>query len=162
MTELDGIYWTAAIGAAITVSMYRLLWSLCATIWNKLTNKKNKFKIPITMFSEATIAEQQYLKIIRQKDNLLFHILLLMKLDSEDNYTIDKKDKGVVDEAMALYVEPSTSKTLSTDTDQIEKDWMEQKDQCTAAWDNPLTEKEIREIRLRYGNPEVIFDDSTP
>ena len=107
MTELDGIYWTAAIGAAITVSMYRLLWSLCATIWNKLTNKKNKFKIPITMFSEATIAEQQYLKIIRQKDNLLFHILLLIKLDSEDNYTIDKKDKGVVDEAMALYVEPS-------------------------------------------------------
>ncbi len=162
MTELDGIYWTAAIGAAITVIMYRLLWSLCAAIWNKLTNKKNKFKIPITMFSTATLAEQKYLKIAKQKDNLLFHILLLMKLDTEDNYTIDKKDKGVVDEAIALYVEPSTSKTLSTDTDQIEKDWMEQKDQCTAAWNNPMTEKEFQEIRLRHGNPEMTLDDSAP
>ncbi len=60
------------------------------------------------MFSAATVEEQEYLKIVRQKDNLLFHILILMKLDSEDNYIIDKKNKGVVDEAMALYVEPLT------------------------------------------------------
>ena len=58
------------------------------------------------MFSTATLAEQKYLKIAKQKDNLLFHILLLMKLDSEENYIIDTENKGVVDEAMALYVEP--------------------------------------------------------
>jgi hypothetical protein len=59
------------------------------------------------VFSNATLEEQKYLKIVKQKDNLLFHILLLMKLDSEENYVIYAKDKGVVDEAMALYVEPS-------------------------------------------------------
>ncbi len=59
------------------------------------------------MFSAATVEEQKYLKIVKQKDNLLFHILLLMKHDSEENYVIYAKDKGVVDEAMALYVEPS-------------------------------------------------------
>jgi hypothetical protein len=59
------------------------------------------------MFSNATLEEQKYLKIVKQKNNLLFHILLLMKLDSEENYVIYAKDKGVVDEAMALYVEPS-------------------------------------------------------
>jgi hypothetical protein len=65
------------------------------------------------MFSAATVEEQKYLKMARQKDNLLFHILLLMNHDSEKNYIIDAKHKGVIDEAMALYVEPSTSKTLS-------------------------------------------------
>ena len=114
------------------------------------------------MFSEATIAEQQYLKIIRQKDNLLFHILLLMKLDSEDNYTIDKKDKGVVDEAMALYVEPSTLKTLSPDMLQIEQDSIDHQNQSTEAWNNPMTEEEFQEIRLKHGNPEMTLDDSAP
>ena len=62
------------------------------------------------MFSAATVEEQKYLKIVKQKDNLLFHILLLMKHDSEENYVIYAKDKGVIDEAMALYVEPSVDR----------------------------------------------------
>jgi hypothetical protein len=123
---------------------------------------------PITMFSTTTLTEQKYLKIAKQKDNLLFHILLLMKHDSEENYIIDKENKGVVDEATALYVPQSTDDATSDDlklefnANQIEQDWMEQKDQCTAAWNSLPTEKELLEERLRYGNPEVIFDDSAP
>jgi hypothetical protein len=57
------------------------------------------------MFSKATISEQKYLKIVKQKDNLLFHILLLMQHDSEKNYIIDAKHTDVINEAMGLYVE---------------------------------------------------------
>jgi hypothetical protein len=45
---------------------------------------------------------------------------------------------------------------------QIEQDWMEQKDQCTEAWNSLPTEKELLEERSRYGNPEVLYDDSAP
>jgi hypothetical protein len=46
---------------------------------------------------------KKHLKILKQKDNLLFHVLLLMSLDSEGNYCIAKKDADVIEEAMHLY-----------------------------------------------------------
>ena len=54
----------------------------------------------------------------------------------------------------------STSKTLSPDTNQIEQDWIEEESSCREAWDNPMTEEEFQEIRLRHGNPEMTLDDS--
>ncbi|WP_262967075.1 hypothetical protein [Methylobacter psychrophilus] len=56
----------------------------------------------------------------------------------------------------------STSKTLSPDTSQIEQDWTEEESSCREAWDNPLTEVELQEIRSGHENPERIFDDSAP
>ena len=50
-----------------------------------------------------TVFRKKYIKILKQKDDLLFHILLLMYLDEEGNYVIFKKDAHVVEEASALY-----------------------------------------------------------
>lgn len=51
-----------------------------------------------------TVPTEKYIKVLKQKDDLLFHILILMSDDSEGNYIIDRKHKGVIDEAMGLYV----------------------------------------------------------
>ena len=52
---------------------------------------------------DKTVFRKKYIKILKQKDNLLFHILLLMYLDEAGNYVIFKKDAHVVEEAMDLY-----------------------------------------------------------
>jgi hypothetical protein len=51
-----------------------------------------------------TVFRKKYIKILKQKDDLLFHILLLMHVDEEGNYTIFEKDIHVIKEAMCLYV----------------------------------------------------------
>jgi hypothetical protein len=51
---------------------------------------------------------------------------------------------------------------LEFNANQIEKDWMDHQVQSTAAWNNPMTEKEFLEIRLKHWNPEMTLDDSAP
>ena len=64
---------------------------------------KNKF-IRVNAMLGKTDFKKKYVKILKQKDDLLFHLLLLMCLDEEGNYIIYKKDFHVVEEAMGLYV----------------------------------------------------------
>jgi hypothetical protein len=53
---------------------------------------------------KISLPSKKYIKVLKQKDDLLFHILILMSDDSEGNYIIDRKHKGVIDKAMVLYV----------------------------------------------------------
>lgn len=53
--------------------------------------------------SDKTIFTEKYIKLLKRKDNLLFHILLLMRVDEDGDYIIAKKDSHVVVEAMDLY-----------------------------------------------------------
>jgi hypothetical protein len=56
------------------------------------------------MAIKLTFAPKKYLKVLRKKDNILFHLLLLMTLDGEGNYVINKQNGEVIEEAMGLYV----------------------------------------------------------
>ena len=53
--------------------------------------------------TDENVPSKKYIKLLKQKDNLLFHILLLMRVDEEGDYIIAKKDSHVVEEAMGLY-----------------------------------------------------------
>ena len=55
------------------------------------------------VMADETVPTEKYIKLLKQKDNLLFHILLLMRVDEEGDYIIAKKDAHVVEEAMGLY-----------------------------------------------------------
>ena len=52
---------------------------------------------------DKKVLTEKYIKLLKQKDNLLFHILLLMRVDEDGDYIIAKKDAHVVEEAMGLY-----------------------------------------------------------
>ena len=55
------------------------------------------------VMTDENVPSKKYIKLLKQKDNLLFHILLLMRVDEEGDYIIAKKDSHVVEEAMGLY-----------------------------------------------------------
>ena len=55
------------------------------------------------VMADETVPSEKYIKLLKQKDNLLFHILLLMRVDEDGDYIIAKKDSHVVVEAMDLY-----------------------------------------------------------
>ena len=52
---------------------------------------------------DKKVLTEKYIKLLKQKDNMLFHILLLMRVDEDGDYIIAKKDAHVVEEAMGLY-----------------------------------------------------------
>ena len=52
---------------------------------------------------DKKVLTKKYIKLLKQKDNMLFHILLLMRVDEDGDYIIAKKDSHVVVEAMDLY-----------------------------------------------------------
>ena len=52
---------------------------------------------------DKKVLTEKYIKLLKQKDNMLFHILLLMRVDEDGDYIIAKKDSHVVVEAMDLY-----------------------------------------------------------
>ena len=52
---------------------------------------------------DGNVPSEKYIKLLKQKDNLLFHILLLMRVDEDGDYIIAKKHSHVVVEAMGLY-----------------------------------------------------------
>lgn len=60
------------------------------------------YLLGVIMPSKA-VPTEKYIKLLKQKDNLLFHILLLMRVDEDGDYIIAKKDAHVVVEAMGLY-----------------------------------------------------------
>jgi hypothetical protein len=56
------------------------------------------------MLGKAVFSRKKYIKLLKQKDDLLFHILLLMYLDEEGNYIIYENEAHIVKEAMSLYM----------------------------------------------------------
>ena len=55
------------------------------------------------VMTDENVPSEKYIKLLKQKDNMLFHILLLMRVDEDGDYIIAKKDAHVVVEAMDLY-----------------------------------------------------------
>ena len=61
------------------------------------------YLLGVVVMLDKIIPTEKYIKLLKQKDNLLFHILLLMRVDEEGDYIIAKKDSHVLEEAMGLY-----------------------------------------------------------